>query len=353
MSDVKLKLYIDEGIALLSENTSSGESAEAQENPETQDDAETQSDVETQTNTGIQSDAGEASSSMPFDTGSLLWFACGLAVPIVILCIWTVIKKIIRKPRDKETSPAPQSELHIEKLHELGARKNQQDCFAVSPLELAKEQGLLMIVADGMGGLSDGDKISQAAVSAALNAFFSVEGDPRQILLSLLAHANRAVSRLSGSDHVPSGGTTFLMGLFKDNMFHYLSVGDSRISLYRNGQLYQLNREHIYCNELALSAVNGEIGIGDVYSHRKSGGLTSFLGMGALKHIDLPAQPLATLPGDKIILMSDGVYNALTAEEFTAALDAGTGKAADALNQAIQAKGYARQDNYTAIILSC
>ena len=210
-----------------------------------------------------------------------------------------------------------------------------------------------MIVADGMGGLSDGDKISQAAVSAALNAFFSVEGDPRQILLSLLAHAHRTVTRLSGSDGMPSGGTTILMGLFKDNMFHYLSVGDSRICLYRHGQLYQLNREHIYCNDLAVSAVNGEIGIGDVYSHRKSGGLTSFLGMGALKHIDLPAQPLATLPGDKIILMSDGVYNALTTEEFTAALDAGTGKVADALNQAIQAKGYARQDNYTAVILSC
>ena len=327
MSDIKLTLYIDENGALLSENTSSGEPDQTQENMETQDDVET--------------------------SGSLLWFACGLAIPIAILCVWTIIKMIIRKARNKEVSPASQSELHIEKLHELGARKNQQDCFAVSPLELAKEQGLLMIVADGMGGLSDGDKISQAAVSAALNAFFSVEGTPQQILLSLLAHANRAVSRLSGSDGMPSGGTTILMGLFKDNMFHYLSVGDSRICLYRQGQLYQLNREHIYCNDLAISAVNGEIGIGDVYSHRKSGGLTSFLGMGALKHIDLPAKPLATLPGDKIILMSDGVYNALTEEEFTAALNTGTGEVANALNLAIQAKGYAKQDNYTAVILSC
>lgn len=347
MNNVNLMLYIDGDGFLLSETTPTEEQTETQDNAETQDDTGMQSDTE------IQSDAGETPSPAPLDTDSLLWFACGLAIPIVVLCIWTIIKRIIRKSRKKETPAMSQSELHIEKLHELGARKNQQDCFAVSPLELAKDQGVLMIVADGMGGLSDGDKISQTAVSAALNAFFSVEGTPQQILLSLLAHANRAVNRLSGSDGAAPGGTTILMGLFKDNMFHYLSVGDSRICLYRHGQLYQLNREHIYCNELAISAVNGEIGISDVYSHRKSGGLTSFLGMGALKYIDLPARPLAVLPGDKIILMSDGVYNALTEEEFTVSLDAGTGNVADALNQVIQAKGYARQDNYTAVILSC
>lgn len=32
--------------------------------------------------------------------------------------------------------------------------------------------GLLAVVADGMGGLSDGDKVSQAAVSAMAQAFY-------------------------------------------------------------------------------------------------------------------------------------------------------------------------------------
>lgn len=345
MYDENQILYLaDNGDASPSDSQNE-EIMEIQENS----DSENQTENLTETVTEVQNNGESSSFPAFFNISSLLWFACGLAIPLAAIGIKTLIKKFSRE----ETATAFLSEPHVEKLHELGARKNQQDCFAVSSPELAKEHGLLMVVADGMGGLSDGDKISQAAVSAALNAFFSIDGTPEQVLLGLLAYANRAVYRLSGSDGALTGGTTILMGLLKDNVFYYLSVGDSRICLYRDGQLYQLNREHIYRMDLALLAVNGEIGVGEVYSHQKGDGLTSYLGMGPLKYIDLPAKPLAVLPGDKIILMSDGVYNALTTEEFTAALDAGTGKAADALDLAIKSKGYARQDNYTALILSC
>lgn len=353
MYDENQILYFVDNDDVFPSASQNGEIMETQGNNDIENKMENQEENQiensTETVTEIQNNEESSSSTAFPGIGSLLWFACGLAIPLAAIGIKTLIKK----SGTKKATPAFLSEPHVEKLHELGARKNQQDCFAVSPPELAKEHGLLMVVADGMGGLSDGDKISQAAVGAALNAFFSINGTPEQVLLGLLAYANRAVYRLSGSDGTLTGGTTILMGLLKDNMFYYLSVGDSRICLYRDGQLYQLNREHIYRMDLALSAVNGEISIGEVYSHQKGDGLTSYLGMGTLKYIDLPAKPLALLPGDKIILMSDGVYNALTTEEFTAALDAGTGKAADALHSVIKSKGYARQDNYTALILSC
>ena len=75
--------------------------------------------------------------------------------------------------------------------------------------------------------------------------------------------------------------------------------------------------------------------------------------MGRLKYIDLPAEPVAVLPGDRFILMSDGVYNALTRQELSAALSQAPGRAAQALDEAIRAKGYQNQDNYTAVILNC
>lgn len=45
------------------------------------------------------------------------------------------------------------------------------------PDELRGEYGLLAVVADGMGGLSDGDKVSQAAVGAMLDGFCAAPGD--------------------------------------------------------------------------------------------------------------------------------------------------------------------------------
>ena len=75
--------------------------------------------------------------------------------------------------------------------------------------------------------------------------------------------------------------------------------------------------------------------------------------MGPLKFVDNPAQPVTLVPGDKFILMSDGVYNALTPEEMTAALASTAAQSAEDLGRLIQAKAYPNQDNYTAVILSC
>ena len=74
--------------------------------------------------------------------------------------------------------------------------------------------------------------------------------------------------------------------------------------------------------------------------------------MGELKYIDIPAQPLQVMAGDKLILMSDGVYNALTLEEMIDALALPSGQDTDALRAAIDAKHYEHQDNYTAVVLT-
>ena len=288
-----------------------------------------------------------------------LWLAmAGIALGAVLaIVIGAIVRRLRRKRAARAivevTGETSGFQLSVEKLHEQGARKNQQDCFAVSPLEFRDQKGVLAMVADGMGGLSNGDKVSQAAVTAALNEFFTAQGTPEQVLLTLLNRSAAAVNRVLGSGGLGSGGTTMVMGLIRDGAFHCLSVGDSRICLYRGGVLYQLNREHIYSNELAVRFVNDETSLQEVYSHPKRGGLTSYLGMGDIRYVDLPAQPVAVRPGDRFILMCDGVYNALTEQELAAALNAGDGAVADALRTAIQAKNYANQDNYTAVILEC
>lgn len=283
------------------------------------------------------------------------WAGLGLLAGLLLAGAAAAVSAWLR--RRKKASPVSAADarwngaLTIEKLHEQGARSGQQDCFFVSPAE--ETAGVLAVVADGMGGLSDGDKVSQAAVSAMAQGFYHAQGAPQQVLLQLAERANLAVNRLLGEDGAYRSGSTLTAGLIQGGAFHYLSIGDSRICLYRRGALYQLNREHVYRNELYLRYVNGEETLEGAVGHPKAAGLTSFLGMGQLKYIDLPAEPVAVLPGDRFILMSDGVYNALTQQELTAALSRGPGQTAQALDSAIRAKGYQNQDNYTAVILNC
>lgn len=253
------------------------------------------------------------------------------------------------KRKKKKASPA----FALGKVHEIGARKEQQDSFSVSDPSVRDTLGLLAVVSDGMGGLSGGDRVSQCAVEAIMERFYQLQGSPEQVLLLLAERANQAVNHLLGQDGCRKSGATLVMGLLKGDRFYYLSIGDSRISLLRRGRLYTLNREHIYRHELALKAINGQGTWEAADTHPRAAGLTSYLGMGELKYLDIPQQPLAVLPGDKLVLMSDGVYNALTEQELAEILSAPAPRAAEALNARIREKQYPHQDNFTAVLIDC
>lgn len=279
-----------------------------------------------------------------------VWILATLAVIALVLLLL-----LLRKNR-KNKKPVVQEEVKpvfaVSKIHGIGAREGQQDSFSVSPVEMKDSKGILAIVADGMGGLSDGDKVSQLVVSTMMEGFFAGEENPQQLLYRLVQEANRAVNGfLSGRNS--RSGSTVVAGLLKDDNFYYISVGDSRICLYRNGQLMQLNREHIYRNELMHEALNRGKDVMEAFRAERGGSLTSYLGMGQLKYIDAPAEPIRVQPGDKLILMSDGVYNTLSSGEIEDCLLLPAQEAAEQMEQLIKDRALAHQDNYTAVVLSC
>lgn len=293
-----------------------------------------------------------------------LLIAMGILIGVLILALITLLWVCVKQKKGKKAqsmesalslTEKPVETVQIGKLHEQGERSGQQDCFGVSDESLIQTRGLLAVVADGMGGLSDGDKVSTAAVESILDNFVLYQGKctAEQQLLMLTQYAVESVNKLLGPDSFSKSGSTLVMGLLRDSAFSFLSVGDSRICLYRHGILMQLNREHIYKNKLALDAVNGEIALPDVYSDTRGSGLISFLGMEKLQYIDFPAEPVRLFAGDKLLLMSDGVYNALDNDELKRCLAADPEEAAERIREAIQEKGYTNQDNYTAVIIGC
>ena len=284
------------------------------------------------------------------------------AVPAIAICVIAGLLLIatavlayllMSKKKAKAEAAAVRECPEVWAVHEQGAREYQEDSYVISDADNADVYGTLAVVSDGMGGLEKGDQVSDTVVTTAINGFYKMQGDSDQILLALLTWANQAVNGLLGPSQQSKSGATVVMGLLKNGKFHYLSVGDSRICLYRNGKLIQLNREHVFRNELMLRVVNKEISFQEASVHPKAAGLTGYIGQGQLKHVDLPAQPVEALPGDKFILMSDGVYNALADEEISAALDKDVKEAAEAICKAVQSKNYSNQDNYTAVIMAC
>ena len=234
----------------------------------------------------------------------------------------------------------------------LGARDNQQDSWVATDPNLYGTQGVLMCVADGMGGLENGEAVSKAAAAAVVNRFnASDKSDPQRLLVSLIQDANAAVNRLIAPNYT-SSGTTLVIGYACRGRFYYASVGDSRICMYRDGELLRLNRPHVFAEELLIQHVNGGLSYEDAVGFTRKGALTSYLGMGQLKYLDIPQTPITIHEGDSFVVMSDGVFNTLNDGELEGILAHGAGELSELIRGEIERKKNPYQDNYSALVIS-
>jgi serine/threonine protein phosphatase PrpC len=245
--------------------------------------------------------------------------------------------------------------LQLGNAHHMGKRGNQEDSFGVSDLNnqrLVCESGVLAVVADGMGGLADGELVSAAAVGAMMREYPHVSNNwmPQQKLLYLAQRANNAANSITGGTR-GRGGSTLVATLVRDGRLWFASVGDSRICLYRAGGMITLTRPHVYETELDLRASCGAISFESAIADGQKSALTSYVGMGELESLDYNPRGIQLLAGDWVLLMTDGVFNALDEEEIAAALYGNAQSAAERIESRVLAKDLAQQDNLTLIAM--
>ncbi len=231
-----------------------------------------------------------------------------------------------------------------------GTRKEQQDNYGFcvpSP-----EKGLLAVVADGMGGLSNGAELSALAVSTLLEHFQStpVAHSPEVELCDLCAQAVRAVSEYLVPYGKGTGGTTLVACILRGNQLSFFSVGDSRAALVRGGGLLWLNRPHWYSQQLLEEAAGGTLDLSQALRDPQRGALASYLGSGDALRVDFSPEPVGLLRGDRVLLMTDGISGVLSQEEIGAAAKGSCRQIAQRLERAVLAKANPSQDNFTAIV---
>ncbi|MDR5776281.1 MULTISPECIES: protein phosphatase 2C domain-containing protein [unclassified Caballeronia] len=161
------------------------------------------------------------------------------------------------------------------------------------------------IVADGMGGMVDGDGASALAVSAFI-AFLTagdVSGGMKKLLVGAMDHANLRVHRKYGG----SGGTTLAAVLYGKQGTTAIHVGDSRIYGMQATTTVRLTVDDTLAEQLRYA--KGSNAAPDVPNERDNR-LVQFVGIGPNLEshvVDLTGRD-AEEPFDHFLLSTDGAH---------------------------------------------
>lgn len=241
-------------------------------------------------------------------------------------------------------------------LSVIGDREEQQDCFGYS---LQAEEGIVAIC-DGMGGHAGGQKASNTAISHLIGNYdnnYPVLA-PDVFLRAETDTIDSEIKAFLTDDGVNlNAGTTLVCVFIRDKQLYWMSVGDSRLYLYRSGQLVQVTQDHVYQIVLDGLLEKGEITqLEYVREEVKGEALISYLGIGNLQLVDNNTTPFTLKSGDKLLLMSDGLYKSVPDSEIKTILENFT-NSSDAL-QALNLKAeknakktFLNRDNTTVSLL--
>ncbi len=187
-----------------------------------------------------------------------------------------------------------------------------------------QSQGWLFALADGLGGQDRGEVASRLAIETVLNGFKKIPKGVMHVSLlpKLVQEANMAVydggqGRASLGGAVSGGrmATTLVACALRFDSAVISHVGDSRCYLYRHGAGAQLTRDHTVVAEQMRLGILSQAEA-DVAENRHI--LTRSLGNDMFVAADTITVNI--MPGDLLLLCSDGLHGYVPEERLQALL---------------------------------
>lgn len=185
----------------------------------------------------------------------------------------------------------------------IGDREVQEDEFGITETE----EGLMAVLADGMGKRYGGKIASRIAVQVFLdlfedhNAFYN----PQYSFRKAFQGANREIlNELEENQGSASVGAVMI----KNQKLYYAVVGNVKIAVYRNQELVPVSSGHTIGVLAKQKYEEGKLtrqeAAGLLDHHR----LYNFVGQDGFRDVEFFDTPIALRGGEYVLLMSDGLY---------------------------------------------
>lgn len=227
--------------------------------------------------------------------------------------------------------PVSSTSVRVAGLTDVGLeREKNDDSFIVSDLNLdappfsgrieCGSQGVLLAVADGMGGHAHGDVASTIAIVELTGAMKRLGGRNPDRVRRGVEHAHHAVREAAaGRTGFARMGTTLTAVHVDGKRAHIGHVGDSRAYVIRAGKIAQLTSDQTM-TEMMIEA--GLMDVSERESSPWSHQLAQAIGQ-VEKRLTVATSTLDLREGDVFVLCSDGLTNLVHDQEIESAVRKG------------------------------
>ena len=236
-----------------------------------------------------------------------------------------------------------------------GGRAYQEDDYGlIEPGDPNADESEVLLVADGMGGHVSGDTASRTVIKTFVETYHQMDGPVPDRLRACLNAANDALAEaMKENPELEGMGTTVVAAVVSQHGLDWISVGDSPLWLFRDGELRRLNADHSMVPVLASLVAVGRMTEEEAATDPKRHALRSAVMGDEIHLIDVSSQPLAVRKSDRLLLASDGLMT-LADGEIARILqnmqEASLSEVAEALIGAVEEVGYPDQDNATVLV---
>lgn len=218
------------------------------------------------------------------------------------------------------------------------------------------EQGLVLVVSDGMGGALAGDVASRMAIDSVREALIGNDSgnegcQPEASLVECLKHAtlqaNRAIHYKSLEDSRCSGmGATLTGAAIRDDKLDLIQVGDSRAYVMRGNQIRLATKDQSLVQQLVDV---GQISEEEAETHMFRNVILQALG--AQTELSPAIAHIQIRQGDVLLLCSDGLSGKLRNEEILKIISDSTEDLAAACETLVaEANNRGGEDNITVVL---
>lgn len=230
----------------------------------------------------------------------------------------------------------------------IGSREVQEDEYGLTETQ----EGLIAVMADGMGKHFGGRIAARTAVRVFLDMFEDRNAcnNPQYSFRKAFQGANREILNQLDENQ---GSASVAAAMLKDRTLYYAVVGNVKVAVYRNKELVPVTSGHTIDVLARQKYSEGKLTREEAVSLLDRHRLYNFVGQDGFQDVEFFDTPIALNGGEYVLLMTDGLYETARWKDMEECLE-GEGSCQEKAFQLIELVNESREedkDNAAAVVI--